>query len=138
MYEIRKDTNVLITEPFCDFTEEFEDLLMDWYGDDLSIFNIDDDDLCHIVGRLANLLRFWCTDCDVPISSYEKLRRKYEALITIHNRLLEAYSNLLDDNEQLAKACRYGKRKIISTKIKDGCGSVKERRYPKSDTSSAA
>ena len=125
-------------KPTNDLNEEYEELLMDWYGDDISLLDIDDIDLYDVVGRLTSLLRFWRTDFDCPLTSYEKLRRKYEALLYVHSNLIEAYAYLSDVNEQLVKACRNGKRIIDSTKINRGCSSAKERRQMKNDETSAA
>ena len=128
----------LLQETFYDFTEEYDELLNDWYGDDLSIFNPDDEDLYDVVKRLTRKIRFWCTSPNPPLSSYEKLRRKYESLLAIHSRLIEAHCSLRDENEQLAKAFRHGQRKNITTKIKYGCGCAMERRYEKNDEESVA
>jgi len=138
MYDANNYISALLTEPFCDLTEEYEELLKDWYGDDLSLFDIDDEDLASAVRRLTDLERFWFTSTYPPLTSYEKLRRKYETLLAIHSCLIEAYENLRDDNEKLVVACRQNTSKIAPTKINCGCGYTKERRHRKNDESNAA
>jgi len=137
MSESRNYIDALITETFFDATEELDELLRDWYGDDISLFNLDDEDLSIAARSLTRVIRFWGTATYPPLTSYEKLRRKYEALLAIHSCLIEAYGNLRDENEKLVVASQHDKRKIISTRIKGGCGSVKERRLSKIDLSSA-
>lgn len=138
MYEANNFISALITEPFCDFTEEYEELLGDWYGDDLSLFDIDDEDLCHAVRKMTSVTRFWCTAPYPPLTSYEKLRRKYETLLAIHSFLIEAYINLREENERLVGACRDSRRKIIAIKINRGCGYAKKRRFHKNGDTPAA
>jgi len=73
-----------------DVTDEYAQLLEDWYGDDLSLLDYDDDDLATAVNRLTRSIAFWRTNPN-RLSPYEKLSLKYEALIEQHRALLDVY-----------------------------------------------
>jgi len=138
MSKAKNYIDALLTETFYDATENLDELLRDWYGDDLSLFNIDDPDLSIAARSLTRYIQFWGTAAYPPLTSYEKLRRKYDALLDVHSNLLEEYAILRDEKAQLAETCRCLRRRIFSTKIKGGCGSAKERRRLKNDEMSAA
>jgi len=139
MSETSNFINAILTEASYDFTEEYEELLKDWYGDDISMFNPDDEDLLDVARCLTRHIEFWRTASDpkYPWTSYEKLRYKYEMLLRVHSNLLEAYSYLVDEKEQLVEDCRYFHRKIGPTIIKGGCGNVLERRLKNGDSDAA-
>jgi len=104
MYEANKYIHALFNEPFCDLAEEYEELLRDWYGDDISLFDLDDEDLSEALRRLTQIDRFWRTASKPDPSHYEKLRRKYDLLLELYSSLAEDYNNLRNDNRKLAVA----------------------------------
>jgi hypothetical protein len=84
----------ILNEPWYDVTEQYAELLSQWYGDDLSLFDADDEELAVCVRRLTRTFRYWRTDPDL-MTPYEKLRRKYEALTEQYQCLLDEYYTLL-------------------------------------------
>ena len=116
MYPETNFISALLAEPFCDLAEEYEELLTDWYGDDLALFDIYDEDLCQAVRKLQSVTRLCWTATYPQMTSYEKLRCKYEALLNVHSCLIEAYGNLSDENEKLGKTCRDSRKKILKLK----------------------
>ena len=107
--------------------EAYEELLYDWYGDDLSLFNPDDSDLAIALVSLRKNHLFWHTSPNA-ISPYQKLRRKYDALLESHMQLVDDYREACSEIEQFEKACQVHGRKTIAVKIKGGCSPAKERR----------
>ena len=127
MHNTRNLAESLLNEAFgYDMAEECAALLWEWYGDDLSPFDPDDEDLNIAFGRLRTRWTFWQTD-RYAVSPYQKLRRKYDALIEAYMLLVDDFRAALDENEQLASACQKNHREVVSTKIKGGCGCAIER-----------
>lgn len=104
MYDPSKYIRALIAEPFCDLADEYWGLLKDWYGDDLSLFDIDDEDLSEALRRLTQIDRFWRTDPKPYRTPYEKLRRKYDLLLELYSSLADDYNNLRNVNSKLEVA----------------------------------
>jgi hypothetical protein len=118
--------------------EVYEELLYDWYGEDLSLFDPDDEDLAIALTDIRKISMFWRT-CPVQMSSYEKLRRLYDALLELYLQLVEDYNAVCLEKEQLALACQKVNRKILTLTIKGGCGSAAiERRFQKHVRNDAA
>jgi hypothetical protein len=121
-----------------DMREEYTGLLFEWYGDDLSGFDPDDEDLIVAFERLRSNYTFWRTG-PYNVSPYQKLRAKYDALLETYMQSIDELTALRHENEQLAMACRKSQRMGVSNKIKGGCGSAKkERRLIKNDRPDAA
>ena len=116
--------------------EKYEELLYDWYGDDLSLFNPDDEDLAIAFINLRKNDLFWRTN-PVLTSPYQKLRRKYDALLESYMQIVDDYKTACFEKEQLAAACRKTRRQVIALKINGG-RSVFERRSGQHDRSGAA
>jgi len=76
-----------------DITEEYARLLEDWYGEDLSLLDHNDDDLAAAVWRLTNSIAFWRMS-PRRMTPYERLRSQYEALIDQHQALMEDHREL--------------------------------------------
>jgi hypothetical protein len=138
MNEANEYIRGLLAESWYDITEEYGELLRKWYGEDISMFDPEDEDLCDSIRRLTSTFRFWCCGPPFVLTPYEKLRGEYDALIELHAQLLEEYVLLLKQSEQLAWACQENRRKAISPKIKGGSKSTAERRIRKNDDSDAA
>jgi hypothetical protein len=88
----------ILNEPWYDVTEEYTELLSQWYGEDLSLFDADDEDLAECVRRLTRTFRYWRTN-PRQMTPYEKLRSEYYALTEQHQRLLDEYRILLAETE---------------------------------------
>jgi len=73
-----------------DMREEAEQLLSEWYGGDLSAFDPDDQELNMAFAGLMRTLLFSKKGA-YAISSYEKLRMKYDALLEVHTKLIEEH-----------------------------------------------
>jgi hypothetical protein len=88
----------ILNEPWYDITEEYAGLLSQWYGDDLSLFDADDEELAVCVRRLTRTFRYWRTDPG-HMTPYEKLRREYEALTEQYQRIVDEYHILLAESK---------------------------------------
>jgi hypothetical protein len=88
----------ILNEPWYDVTEEYAELLSQWYGDDLSLFDADDEELAACVRRLTRTFRYWRTDPG-HMTPYEKLRREYEALTEQYQRIVDEYRILLAESK---------------------------------------
>ena len=91
----------ILNEPWYDVTEEYDELLSQWYGEDLSLFDADDEELAACVRRLTRTFRYWRTNPE-QMTSYEKLRSEYEALTEQHQCLLDEYRILLAETKNQA------------------------------------
>jgi hypothetical protein len=120
-----------------DMREEYAGLLTDWYGDDLTSFDPDDDDLIDAFRRLNYTYTFWKTSSR-SLSPYQKLRLKYDLLLESYIQLIGDFKAASPEKNLLAQGIQKNSRKIVTAKIKDGCGSVRERRDVKNDRSDAA
>jgi hypothetical protein len=80
----------ILNASFYDVTEEYAQLLEDWYGVDMSLIDHDDEDLANLVWGLTRSIDYWRTNLN-RLTPYEKLRIRYEALIEQHQALLEDY-----------------------------------------------
>jgi hypothetical protein len=89
----------ILNATFYDVTEEYASLLKDWYGDDLSSIDCDDEDLADAVWELTRSINYWRTDPD-RMTPYEKLRAKYEALMETHQSLLDERRKLVSTIRQ--------------------------------------
>jgi hypothetical protein len=78
----------ILNATFYDVTEEYASLLKDWYGEDLSSIDYDDEDLADAVRGLTRSINYWRTNPD-RTTPYERLRARYEALIETHQSLLD-------------------------------------------------
>ena len=85
-----------------DVTEDYAQILEDWYGEDLSLLDHDDDDLAAAVRRLLRPIDFWRTN-PKRMTPYEKLRAEHEALIEQHRALLEEHRDALLRIKNLSK-----------------------------------
>ena len=131
MNTTRNLANSLLNESFgYDFSEECAGLLLEWYGDDLSSFDLDDEDLEIAFGRLRTYFTFWRTG-RYTISPYQKLRLKYDALLESYLQMIDDYRTACSEKEQAEKACQVRGRKTIMVKVKGGCSHAKERRSHK-------
>jgi len=120
-----------------DMREEYADLLSDWYGDDISLFDPDDEDLNIAFRRLNNTYTFWKTSRYVT-SPYQKLRMKYDLLLESYMQLIEDLQTALHEKGQLAKFCYDGKRQVVTTKTNGGCNAGLERRASENGRTDAA
>jgi hypothetical protein len=104
----------ILNEPWYDVTEEYAELLSQWYGDDLSLFDADDEELAVCVRRLTRTFRYWRTDPDL-MTPYEKLRRKYEALTEQYQRLVDEYHTLLAKTKDQMTPPETNRLNVITT-----------------------
>jgi hypothetical protein len=88
----------VLNETWYDVTEEYAELLSQWYGEDLSLFDADDEDLATCVRRLTRTFRYWRTNPG-QMTPYEKLRSEYEALTEQYQCLLDEYRILLAETK---------------------------------------
>ena len=88
-----------------DLTEECAGLLSEWYGDDLSAFDPEDEDLNTAFAGLRRSISFWRAGPS-SISPYQRLRLMYDAILEAYIQLAEDHKDLLEKNEQLMTACR--------------------------------
>jgi hypothetical protein len=77
-----------------DITEEYALLLREWYGEDLSLFDPNDEDFADSVRRLTKTFRYWRAKPQYLITPYEKLRNEYECLVEVHAKLMMAYLDI--------------------------------------------
>jgi hypothetical protein len=89
----------ILNATFYDVTEEYTNLLKDWYGEDLSRIDCDDEDLADAVRGLTRSINYWRTDPD-RMTPYERLRARYEALIETHQSLLDERRKLVSTIRQ--------------------------------------
>jgi hypothetical protein len=114
----------ILNEQWYDVTEEYSELLSQWYGDDLSLFDTDDEDLAICLRRLSRTFRYWRTNPG-HMTPYEKLRRDYEALTEQCRALIDDNAALRAETTRLLADCRESAR----TKKKRSCRSKgKERK----------
>jgi len=125
MIQAKHYTEELMTCDWFDITEEYENLLQEWYGDSSAAYNTDDDDFADAFRALAKNYRFWHFD-EKSMTSYERLRARYNALLDLHLDLVELYKDLT--HKKAAAARGKGRRRIISVDIKGGCKPNGERR----------
>jgi hypothetical protein len=90
---------------FHDVTEEYAELLQDWYGEDLSLLDHDDEDLATAVRAMTRRIGYWRTG-SIRMTPYERLRAKYEALIEMHQSLMEERRILKCAIRQQQNVCR--------------------------------
>jgi hypothetical protein len=69
-------------------TEPYEQLLREWYGEDLSLFNSEDPDLATLIYGLTRNNHYWTFNPNT-MTSYEKLRAKYDVLLSACEQLFE-------------------------------------------------
>lgn len=100
-----------------DMCEQYAALLYDWYGDDISLFNPDDEDLAIAFNRLRKTDLFWRTSPTAQ-SPYQKLSRKYDILLESYMQLLDVYKNVCAEISGTTKAFAVNNRKIVALKIK--------------------
>jgi hypothetical protein len=81
-----------------DFSEECAGLLSEWYGDDLSSFDPDDEDLNIAFNNLRRSISFWRTGI-ITASPYQKLRIMYDSLLDAYMLLVEDHKMLLAEKE---------------------------------------
>ena len=117
--------------------EKYDELLYDWYGEDLSLFNPDDEDLAIAFNTLRMNSYFWQIN-PVLTSPYQRLKRKYDALLESFMQMIDNYKTICFENEQLALACQKKQRIVISVKTNGGSGVAGERRSLKHDSSDVA
>jgi hypothetical protein len=110
----------ILNEPWYDVTEEYSELLSVWYGDDLSLIDVDDEDLAVCVRGLTRTFRYWRTDPG-HMTPYERLRREYEALTEQHQRIVDEYHILLAEAKSQVALPGTSNLSLITT----------ERRIPK-------
>jgi len=128
----------ILAETWFDVSEDFDALMMEWYGDLAARFDTEDEDFEYAVRTLTRSYRFWRFNPD-SATAYEKLRQKYDAT-------LDAYAELYEENLDLHHRIRLHGTAPQSEKtidphepvlIKGGSTEKKERRNRAIRTSAA-
>jgi hypothetical protein len=127
----------MLNESWFDITEEFEELLSEWC-DDLSVVIPDDDiDFNDTVRSITRGYKYWRFNPD-QMTSYERLRTRYDALLEAHIQLINDHQELRAESSRLAWPCRKRARKKVYSSINRGCGSAAERRFAQNVNPDAA
>ncbi|MDR3304571.1 MAG: hypothetical protein LBS85_00860 [Clostridiales Family XIII bacterium] len=126
MIQAKHYTEELMACDWFDITEEYEDLLQEWYGDSSAAYSTDDDDFADSFRALTKNYRFWHFD-EKPMTSYERLRARYNALLDLHLGLVGLYKDFCAAHKEAAAPRDNGQRRIISADIKGGCKPNEER-----------
>jgi hypothetical protein len=127
----------LLYESWFDITEEYEELMQEWYGDPMAVFDPEDADLTDVVRACTKSYRYWHFDPN-QMTSFERLRMAYDVLVQAHVQLSESYQELLSAYETPKKANDADHIQISAIKIKGGCIRSMERRIGKTNEDAAA
>jgi hypothetical protein len=130
-------TQELLNESWFDITEELDDLIGEWYGEASNGFPDNDIDFNDAVRSLISGYRYWRFNPET-MTSYEKLRSKYEYLLEVHQCLIESYNELLSKSEFATARRKQTQLKSITTKTKGGYIKHNGRRNILNDDSTAA
>lgn len=108
----------VLNASFYDVTEEYAELLEEWYGEDLSLIDHDDEGLAAAVWGLTHSIDYWRTN-PARMTPYEKLRIEYQALVEQYQSILEECS-ALKATVMLLQETRYSLIKKEREKPKNG------------------
>jgi len=117
--------------------EQYEELLREWFGDEIPIFVPDDYELANAFRNIRLNDLFWRANPH-NISPYQKLRNKYDVLIEAFMQLSDDYKEICVLYENIISADLDSNKKNSATQIIDECNEDSGRRCIKLENISAA